>query len=511
MIDNNFFFAKYLLILAGFLWPKIAIAFPVQESISEGFEQVTFVNQIANVSSSDWSFQALQSLDERYNCLPELSAKNYSEQTTISRYEFAFQFQVCLEHLEQKILANNNVRKEDLLVLQRLQKDFKTELNNLSTSISNLEDSVATLEKNQFSTTTKLEGEVLFQLGDTFGPNADGDGQDDSQTFLGARVRLNFDTSFYGTDLLRTRLEARNIARLDNVTGTVMTRLGTDGENQDQSPVSINYRFAIGEKMQVIFGPTGVKESDIGVILNPLSSSGKGAVSRFGRRDPAIFRGPGGAGLGIQYQFNEYLQASVGYVASEGDASNTKRGFFNGSQSIISQLLIEPNDELALAFTYTHNYWRSGDVDVTGDTGSFNANRPFGKKATSAHNLGLQFNWRATDGFEWGGWFAYTQANQLKDGDNQATILNGALTFFFEDLFAKNNVGGIIIGVPPIVVANDLVKNKDEYTSLHIEALYRIEITDHIQVTPAVFLITRPNHEDNTPIWVGTIRSRFSF
>jgi hypothetical protein len=312
-MSNKFFVSKYLILLVKFLFPQMAIAFPVQESISQTFGEITFVHQISDISSSDWTFKALQSLDERYNCLPEFPAQNYSPQITINRHEFAAKFKVCLDQLEQKIMEKNNFSKEDLVVLKRLQEDFETELRSIGNRISNLESSIATLETNQFSTTTKLEGEVLFQLGDSFGSNADGDGQDNSQTFLGYRVRLNFDTSFNGRDLLRTRLEGKNIARLDKVTGTVMTRLGTDGENQGESPVSLNYRFPLGEKTQIILGPTGVKVSDIGIILNPLSSSGKGAVSRFGRRDPATLRGPGGAGVGIQYQLNEYLQASLGY------------------------------------------------------------------------------------------------------------------------------------------------------------------------------------------------------
>jgi len=57
------------------------------------------------------------------------------------------------------------VRREDLATLQRLQEEFAAELATLRRVDS--EAVTAELEANQFSTTTKLVGEVIAAVTDT--------------------------------------------------------------------------------------------------------------------------------------------------------------------------------------------------------------------------------------------------------------------------------------------------------------------------------------------------------
>ena len=144
-------------------------------------------------------------------------------------------------------------------------------------------------------------------------------------------------------------------------------------------------------------------------------------------------------------------------------------------------------------------------------TGSANANNPFGDNATSSNNLGLQFNWRTSPKFEFGGWFGYTNAAQERGGNSEATILNGALTFALPDLFAEGNLGGLIVGIPPIVTDHDDSNLIDNSTSWHLEAIYKISVNENIAITPGVFVVTSPNHANGEPIWVGNIRTRFTF
>ena len=86
------------------------------------------------------------------------------------------------------------------------------------------------------------------------------------------------------------------------------------------------------------------------------------------------------------------------------------------------------------------------------------------------------------------------------------------MTFAFPDLFSEGNVGGLIVGVPPKVARNDIKENKDNATSLHVEALYRIQVSDFISVTPGVYVITNTDHnKDNGTTWVGVLRTSFTF
>merc|ERR1712117_633876 len=102
-----------------------------------------------------------------------------------------------------------------------------------------------------------------------------------------------------------------------------------------------------------------------------------------------------------------------------------------------------------------------------------------------------------------------------EDGNDidDITVVNGALTLAFPDLLKEGSLGGIIVGVPPIITdGGDDDSLKDDDTSIHVEVLYRFQRNDNIAITPGVFLITNPNHiEDNETLWVGTIRTQFKF
>ena len=165
-------------------------------------------------------------------------------------------------------------------------------------------------------------------------------------------------------------------------------------------------------------------------------------------------------------------------------------------------MLIKPKDKLALALTYTHTYQRGSDINLMGSTGLEDANEPFGDNATTTNNFGLQANWEVSSGLEIGGWFGYSRANQQEDGNDRATILNGALIFAFPDLLTENN--------PTISGHNDrsLIA---ESTPLHIEALYRIELKDRLQITPGAFAVFNPDNDDDNTIWLATVRTLFSF
>ncbi len=257
--------------------------------------QVTSVSQLSDVQPTDWAFQALQSLVERYGCIVGYPDGTYKGNRAMTRYEFAAGLNACLERITELIAAATAdlVTRDDLAVLQRLQEEFAVELAELGGRVDALEARTAELEANQFSTTTKLNGEILFWLTDTWGERAGARGEprsenDRTEVALGYRVRLNFDTSFTGKDRLRARLQARDIPNWSgrDLTNTLMTRLGTDESNPDDT-VTLNklfYEFPVGDQLKVIVGPQGIEVDDFQTVLSPFDSSGSGATSRFGRK-----------------------------------------------------------------------------------------------------------------------------------------------------------------------------------------------------------------------------------
>src|SRR6476469_8865160 len=141
-------------------------------SIEAGaLDQVTSVSQLSDVQPTDWAFQALQSLVERYGCIAGYPDGTYRGNRAMTRYEFAAGLNACMDRVNELIAAGTAdlVTKEDLATLQRLQEEFSAELATLRGRVDALEARTAELEANQFSTTTKSEGEAIFSISDSFG------------------------------------------------------------------------------------------------------------------------------------------------------------------------------------------------------------------------------------------------------------------------------------------------------------------------------------------------------
>lgn len=484
--------------------------------------QLSSVSQLSDVQPTDWAFQALQSLVERYGCIAGYPNGTYRGNRSMTRYEFAAGLNACLERVNELIASATSdlVTKEDLATLQRLQEEFSAELATLRGRVDGLEARTAELESNQFSTTTKLNGEAIFVVAGVFGDNAaDQDNDSDNNADLqdniifADRMRLNFDTSFMGKDRLRVRLQARNITEFQgNVTGTRMTRLGFDGnEDNDVELDDLYYYFPLGDKVRVAISAANTELNHLVETLSPFESSGNGSISRFGRFNP-IYRTAGSTGLVVNYQFSDRASLDFAYMVRDPEDSSGENGLFNGNYGAVAQFIFEPINNLNLGLTYVRSYNAGGSnsgVNLTGSTGSTNAVRPFGNVSTSADSFGLETSWRISPQFTLSGWLAYSLARS-EVSDDSADILNYAVTLAFPDLGGKGNLAGIVFGMPPKIIESSLVEDQD--TSLHIEGFYRLQVTDNIAITPGLFVITNPEHNDNNDtIFVGTIRTTFKF
>lgn len=487
----------------------------------DAIDQVTSVSQLTDVRPTDWAFQALQSLVERYGCIVGYPDRTFRGNRSLSRYEFAAGLNACMDRITELIntIKNDYVSKEDLLVLQRLQEEFGAELAALRGRVDGLETRTATLEKQQFSTTTKLNGEAIFAISDTFG-DAVVSGDDDSNTTFSDRVRLNFDTSFSGKDRLKTRLNAGNVPNYTGITGTPMSRLSFDSNTDNAVEVDkLNYRFPLADgKLRIQIDAINNEYTSDGLVttLSPFEGSGSGAVSRFGRFNP-IFRAgnpskDGAAGFTLAYQFSNNLRFEGGYTGDVGGGGSSdpsaKNGLFNGSYSALAQLVYSGGN-FGAGLTYARSYYPGGSVNLTGSTGSPLALAPFGQDATSANAFGVQLQYKFSPSFIIGGWYSAMFADQESGGNGDSTLMNGALYLAFPDLGKRGNLAGLIVGVPPKITSGD---NEEDDTSLHVEALYRYRISDNIAITPGVFVVFNPNHNDNNETQiVGVIRTTFSF
>jgi hypothetical protein len=514
--------------------------------------QVTSVSQLSDVQPTDWAFQALQSLVERYGCIAGYPDGTYRGNRPLSRYEFAAGLNACMTRIEELISSavDQMATKEDLETLKKLQEEFAAELATIRGQVDSLEARSAVLEAQQFSTTTKLNGETIFAVAGVLGSekalNSDQQRQVNSgsrtrdsffpggdnipeNTIFADRVRLNFDTSFTGKDRLRTRLQARNVTPFSGsgITGTNETRLSFDGSEGNSVSISkLEYRFPVGEKLTFYVDAVGGEFNDNMFTFNPLlEGSARGSISRFGRFNPIYRTTAGGDGVGVTFNFKpfEKLTFSGGYFAPTTDAANpdTKNGLFNGTFAAIAQVQFQPVKIFDVGFTYVRAYSKNGS-GITGSTGTTFANNPFNGAATSANAFGLQASVKLTPKFTISGWGGYTQAFAeengvvgVKDG-KRADIWNWAVTFAFPDLLKEGNLAAIVFGQPPTVSSNGYqngnLRREDSSATYHIEAFYRYAFNDNIDVTPGLFVILNPEGNGaNNAIFVGTIRTTFRF
>ncbi|MBD2526872.1 iron uptake porin [Nostoc sp. FACHB-133] len=511
-------------------------------TVQESAEQVTSVSQLSDVQPTDWAFGALQSLVERYGCIAGYPNATYRGNRALTRYEFAAGINACLERVNELIATATTdiVKKEDLTTLQKLQEQFAAELTTLLGRVDALEPYLETLEKQQFSTTTKLHGEAIFAIsGFASGQDADNADIPRSTTF-GDRVRLNFDTSFTGQDLLRVRLQALNLNYFSSEGGTG-TRLpeGTlafNGEIGDEDPENnqvgvetLYYRFSLGKKTEVTFFANEGEVEDFVDTINPFldgDEGASGALSKFGSRNSVYYFVPAGAGVGLRHRLSDQLELSLGYLSSTASNPNTNRGLFNGSYGAIAQLTFQPSDRLSIGLTYVNAYNNQGEDLAIPGTGSQKANLGLVTDSpTSTNAYGLEASYQVNSGFLINAWAGFAKTRVLGVGD--ADIWNYAVALAFPDLGKKGNLAGLIVGMEPRVTsANGAIANvfteivapqnrdsaQDRNTSLHIEGFYSYAVSDNITITPGLIWLTAPNHDDqNSDAVLGVIRTTFTF
>lgn len=491
-------------------------------------EQVTSVSELRDVEPTSWAFEALKGLVERYGCIAGYPDRTFRGDRALTRWEFAAGLNACMNALERLLQENVAVVQEDFDTLKRLAEEFQVELASLGVRVDNLERRVAFLEDNSFSTTTKLEGEVVVGLQGAVAGEKDGGEAISKNTTLGYRTRLQLNTSFTGEDLLYTRLATGNLFGLDETTGTFQTTLSYIQPDDSQLAVEVlNYRFPLGENVNVWLEAAGGAFDDFTNTNNILDGDGAfGAISAFGTRNPLYFMAEG-SGAGLQGNWSG-IEWSLGYLAFDAADPSQGAGLFNGAYGAIAQLGYNLSDRFSVAFTYISGY---NNLDT--GTGSVRSNfqffveDKFGEEVKTANNsYGLGFSWQVVDGFVLGGWGGLTKSRTLNAfaagnteevGRGSLDIWNWAVTFAFPDFLKEGSMAGVIFGMQPWVAKSTLnlpedVRSTDNKSSFHIEAFYQYALTDNIFITPGILVITSPDYDRrNAASLIGTLRTTFTF
>jgi hypothetical protein len=495
--------------VAGAVLMELAIVSPagaepsvsdlIAETESNSVGQVTSVSQLSDVRPTDWAFQALQSLVERYGCIAGYPDGTFRGNRSATRYEMAAALNACLDQISDRFAS-----KADLDQVKALQDEFAAELATLRGRVDGLESRVATVESQQFSTTTKLEGSVIMTV--QYGDQVDTANADSRVSAL-SEVGLTFNTSFSGDDLLQITLLTGNNG--NDFFGDFVDNNG--GFSAPANPGAIEYR-ATGtavelDRLAYEFSPVKNLSVTIGPQLYPsdfidsnsyANDPGVDFNSGFFINNALVINDaiddPGGAGLGFNYNFGGGpISLRGGYVAAAGgsavEGATETEGLFGDPHQAVAEVEYAANigssdkNNFAVRLQYAYVEAFENVQNVLG----VNAEATFGK-------FGVFGRYGIALDPQQGG------ADLFANNNNIQTWMAGVGV---SDLLIPGSRLSVAAGQPFLAPG--------QFTQTNFEGFYRIPINDNISITPAVMVITNPLNTNDDLLIQGVLRTTFSF
>jgi hypothetical protein len=457
-------------------------------------EQVTSVNQLSDVQPTDWAYQALTNLVERYGCVAGYSNGTFLGGQAMTRYEAAALLNACIDRVT-----------ETTDELQRLLNEFKSELAVLTGRVDGLELVVDSLGASQFSTTTKLKGEVTFVLGGVPGLETNS-GADVGNTTFNYDLRLNFDTSFTGKDLLRTRLRSGNFS--SDPFGSSSSLFKLDKAESTDNTVEIDrlyYQFPVSKSVTLTAGAL-VRNTEMAWVPSAYKSDILDFFAVAGA--PGVYNKATGAGFGAQWKQPTKkgqggFVAGLNYVAQNGDDSET--GVFNsdGALNLLAQVGYRaPQWGAAVGYRYGTEGTRPRSYNgLLGANGTLAAGQESNSVALNAYwqpqQSGLVPSVSASYGYN--GVSGATGSGDATDSNSWMVGLQ------WNDVFARGNSAGIAYGQAPTAETAGV----DDATLLEI--FYKFQVTDNISITPALFYVDNNQRYQDSNKWGGVVQTKFTF
>ena len=339
-----------------------------EDELVGNMEQVNRVSELRDLKPGDWPYEALRNLSERYGCIHGYPNDTYQGNATITRYEFAVGLNSCLNKM-RKLLASERgkIVTEDIATLERLLRDYRAELTKLNSRTEELATTIEQLESKQFSTTSKLQGNLRVQANTFFS------GDNDPQTNIQYNLFLNQLTSFTGKDSLSIALASTNTVFPELASNNSGTNFGSTREGASDTSsagdtgnslrlIRLEYQFPLGDKTLIDivatsryrFSPILLKQFFPGYMV------GQGPVSSFAEAPPLYLLG-GGSGVVISHEFLDSAVLTLTYLSNFANQPQSDRGLFNGDYIAAAQINFNPSPNLFVQLLYHHGNFDNGN------------------------------------------------------------------------------------------------------------------------------------------------------
>ncbi|MEX1324733.1 MAG: iron uptake porin, partial [Synechococcaceae cyanobacterium] len=315
------------------------------------------------------------------------------------------------------------------------------------------------------------------------------------ETTFNYDLRLSFDTSFTGKDLLRTRLRSGNFSRQPFREG-IFTLDKATGTNNSVNIDRLFYRFPVGESVNLTVGALVRNTEMISFIPSAYKSS---ILDFFGLAGASgTYNKATGAGFGLSWRQqvekgDPYFTFDTNYVANNG-FDDSSIGAFSSESGInaTSQLGYRgTNWGVALAYRYGSANSSLRDANFSsrvpdgGDSNSLSIAgywTPVESSWIPSISLGYGYNWASGGLDDAQSWMAGLQWN---------------------DVFWAGNAAGFAVGQPPFTDSSD--------ESMLYELFYRFRVSDNITITPAIFYGSDIATNNSNDAWGGVIQTTFRF
>jgi porin len=478
---------------------------------TNAIEQVTSVSQLSDVQPTDWAYTVLQPLVERYGCIAGYLDGSFRGNRALTRYEFAAGLNACLDRVNELIATAtaNGVAKEDLVAtLQRLQAEFAAELAALRGRVDTLEAVTANLEEQQFSTTTKLSGLLIFAVNGGTIKGETEDRPDPNVTAL-SYLLLNFQTSFTGSDQLLTQLFAGSGGAVDEatkVTPAILSFLDYSGVGNDVALRRLRYTFGLSEDLRASIFLRGNATDFVDFNRYANDSAADFSTSSFLFNLLLVAGDATGSGVALTWKPNSgpltlkalyRVDAAADpnprttnvFFSDPNRAGRDRRGGLFGDPNLaVFEAEFVPSDTFALRVGYSLGSQGGAGYSAIGVNAEFAPFKSLALFGRFAHA------------------FDYTDVIGAGVADNSAKPASWMAGVSFPNLFGEGTLAGFAIGQPFI---EDSV---GDVTQLNMEAFYRFPINENLTITPLVQVINNPgNSSSNGTLYTGTLRMSFSF